>query len=215
MGEPETCQAQKLLPDLQQVSPLFHDVTLFSQNSELIFRSSSLILASVSPMLSSALKSVENEDNIVIIVTEAEPIIEDLKIFFASLFDWNLDNINSSIQTSICNILDLFSIPFDSYVKKLQESGFTEQSRNAENGTSIVSGSNSKSFKCKQCDLWFSSAKLEKRHARTVHSENHPHVCGQCGRRCRGPAGWWYLVVSIQAEAYTSICKSALIINIQ
>lgn len=183
MGEQDTCLAQRLLPDLRQAPPFCHDVTIFCQNSDQFFRTSSLILASISPMLCSALKGVENEEEIVIVIPDSELTIEHLNIFFRSLFNWKLQNSNEPIEKTLA----LFSIPFGSDAGDLHKD--FERASQPE-GEGVASGSNRKSFKCNRCELSFSSSKLEKRHSRTVHSENHPHVCSLCGRRCRGPAGW-------------------------
>ena len=40
-------------------------------------------------------------------------------------------------------------------------------------------------FVCVECEKPFSQKKLLNRHVRTVHAQENPHTCQQCGRRCR------------------------------
>ena len=178
---------QRLLPELQNVAALFRDVTLICypdldhQDQVPVFRTNTLILAALSPMLANALEGVASDDDVTILVPEGISH-QDLKVFFRSLFDWSFIGDISS-RASIDQVLDLFSIPHFNVEEKITTLNITTEVTESQNVTT------EKSHKCPECDASFSSAKLQKRHSRTVHSENHPHVCGLCGRRCRGPAG--------------------------
>ena len=178
---------QRLLPELQNVAALFRDVTLICypdldhQDPVPVFRTNTLILAALSPMLANALEGLSSEDDVTILVPEGISH-QDLKVFFRSLFDWSFIGDVSS-RAFIDKVLDLFSIPHFDVEDKITLKDISTEVTESQNVTS------EKSHKCPECDASFSSAKLQKRHSRTVHSENHPHVCGLCGRRCRGPAG--------------------------
>jgi hypothetical protein len=178
---------QRLLPELQNVADLFRDVTFICyqdqdhQDTVPVFRTNTLILAALSPMLANALNGVSCDDDVTILVPEGISH-QDLDVFIRSVFDWHFTGDVSS-RASIDQVLDLLSISHFNVEDKNKLQDISPEVTEAQN---VIS---EKSHKCPDCDASFSSAKLQKRHSRTVHSENHPHVCGLCGRRCRGPAG--------------------------
>ena len=179
---------QKLLPELEKVIPFFEDVVITCFEEEKVcktFKTNSLILAAVSPMLAKGLEDVQAEDQINIFAPEGISV-RDLEVFFRCLFNWDFDEDDFQLlSASIRRVSDLLLIPFY-FNDELQIEKRIEKVPEPEEK---ASSSDAKSFKCEKCDANFSSSKLLKRHSRTIHSENHPHVCHDCGRRCRGPSG--------------------------
>jgi hypothetical protein len=140
---------------------------------------SSLVLAALSPMLAGALQGREAEDPATILIPEGLTA-DDVALFLDAVFDWNLSE--SVALDSILRVFQLFDL----------ESHFNLRSQSVTSSMASASSApcdDPKRFKCDECDARFSALKLKKRHARTAHSEHHPHVCQLCGRRCRGPAG--------------------------
>jgi len=188
-------QVQKFLPELANVIPLFEDVVFRCFEGEKVsnFKTNSLILASVSPMLAKALEDIQAEDQINIFVPEGISV-RDLEAFLGSVFNWNFSpNDITLLSASIRRVSDLLSIPFSFNDDECDDDGKLPSEKNVEQTSSIEverrTSNDAKSFKCDECDASFSSLKLVRRHSRTIHSENHPHVCQDCGRRCRGPSG--------------------------
>jgi len=194
---------QKLLPALKTASSMFEDVTFRCVNPETSdfelssTKVNSLIVAATSPMLASALLDVQPDDGFTVLVTEGVTI-EDLDLFFNSVFSWNLDSCEGD-QTfkSIKKVVELLSIKFE-----LENDVETDK---LDATTFLPNEAAEKSFKCDDCDATFSSVKLKQRHARTTHSENHPHVCRLCGRRCRGPAGNFFCSAIAHKEQNSSL----------
>lgn len=178
---------QRLLPELQNVAALFRDVTIICyqgldhQDPIPVYRTNTLMLAALSSMLADALEDISTDDDITILVPEGISH-QDLEVFYRSLFDWSFVGDESS-RSSIEQVLDLFSISYFNFEDKIASQDISTETTEPQNVTI------EKSHKCPECDASFSTVKLQKRHSRIVHSEDHPHVCGLCGRRCRGPAG--------------------------
>lgn len=182
---------QKLLPELKSASLFFEDVTfrcLVNPESSKFETSStkvnSLIVAAISPMLARALIDLQYDDEITIIVTEGISN-KDLNLFFTSIFNWNFcDTSDSQNFESVEKVLELLSIKFS-----LEINAKSDLCDDSDVTKSLQIDASVKSFKCDECEAIFRSLKQKQRHTKTAHSENHPHVCQLCGRRCRGPAG--------------------------
>jgi len=182
----EPSVVRKLLPELEAVCPMFKDVDIRCGHDEEggknCFRANALIVAALSPMLAEALDLDEFGDVVTILVPEGLTA-EDLDLFFKSVFDWNFGKtLNEQSFESVNKVFDIFSINFS-----FENYGSNEI---FEESSSFVNEVDAKSFKCDDCEATFSSPKLLRRHARTIHAGDHPYVCQLCGRRCRGPAGY-------------------------
>ena len=177
---------RKLLPELKVVSKMFGDVVfLCSGDAEEIetscFRTNSLVVAALSPMLADALAASSTDESLVTVMLPCGITSKDLGVFFGSFFDWNFgQNLDIDDLESVKKVVDVLSISFN--FNDVSSNVDLADATNLEDVAQI-------GFKCDVCDANFSSSKLLKRHSRTAHADDHPHVCNLCGRRCRGRSG--------------------------
>ena len=163
--------AKRILPDLKSASEHFSDVQLVSNEQvDYYINTNSLILASLSPTLNSALKDLFNdnlEEKIKIIVPSESGIdFQLLQDFFKdALFDASNedDRLIDKKYAEVLDFLGIKSVPHASKAKPTFQ-GLKHQ--------------------CHVCKKSFNLRKLLARHIRTFHYEN-PHKCLDCGRLCR------------------------------
>ena len=109
------------------------------------------------------------------------------KMLFRPQPDSNM--LNSVKRSGVLDALQIRLMEENPIVQDGQQNKATEVTSKAQSKDELIDSDTFKvvdgKFVCVECEKPFSQKKLLNRHVRTVHAQENPHTCQQCGRRCR------------------------------